>query len=118
MCMNLVDKVSCFFGKKYNSSKKKLNINKNKNKKKLVDLTSEITLSINKINHFSQVKFCTQLIHFSHYLIRTRKHELKHSYCMYNIFLICLFCASKNYQSFVPCKIELCNLFKCLYLLM
>ena len=40
-----------------------------------------------KISYLSRVNFYTQLIDFSHYLIRTQKHELKYSYCIYSLYL-------------------------------
>ena len=72
-----------------------------KNKKSLAEKTSDLTSSITRINLFSQVNFYTRLIHFSQYLMRTQKHEIKHSYCIYTLYsYFVFFYTFKNYQSF------------------
>ena len=43
------------------------------------------------MSHFSQVNFYSQLIHFSHYLVRTQKHALKHS-CSVLALYVCFVC--------------------------
>ena len=72
---------------------------------------SNLTSSITKISHFSQVSCNKHLIHFSHYPMSAHKHEFKYSCCMY---ILCILYAFKSYQpSYWFCnvlkKVQLCN---------